>query len=317
MNGAEPVVCAICGDAGTREVFPGARPHPLVACARCGLVFQPRAPVGAAVDALYADAYAEPRRRFAGPVERAVRLFRLSRVWRAQRLLPPGGRVLDVGCGRAVFLHLLQRRGYRVRGTELSASTAANAHPDVPVDTGDLRPGRYPRASFDLISIWHVLEHLREPQVTLRACREALAPGGALLVAVPNFGSLQARLGGPHWFHLDLPRHVFQFTPDTLSRLLETCGFAVERCRTGQWEMDPFGLLQTALNRAGLRPNGLYDTLRRHPDAMRDLSPARRAALLALFPAGMALAAPVSLAARWLGRAGTIIALARPRDGGA
>ena len=78
---------------------------------------------------------------------------------------------------------------------------------------------------------------------------------------MPNYGSTQARLGGESWFHLDLPRHIFHFTRPTLERLLRNHGFEIERYQTGQWEMDPFGLVQTVLNRMGLRHNGLFDTL--------------------------------------------------------
>jgi SAM-dependent methyltransferase len=309
--------CALCHGSETRAVFPDARgpalAHPLVACTRCGLVFQRERPTESELDAAQSEAYGVPQRRFTAPVEAGVRLLHRARVRRASTLLPPGGRVLDVGCGRGLFLALLRERGFSVRGTELSAATARNADPTVPIDVGDLEPGRYPPGSFELVSIWHVLEHLREPDRTLRAAHEALVPGGRLLLAVPNFGSWQARFGGELWFHLDLPRHLFHFTPETFAHLLRESGFEIERLSTGQWEMDPFGWLQTALNRTGLRPNALYDTLRNQPAARRDLPAWLRLAMLALFAPGMALALPLSALARIAGRAGTLIAIARRR----
>ncbi len=159
-----------------------------------------------------------------------------------------------------------------------------------------------------------MLEHLREPRQAVEICHRALVPQGRLLLAVPNFGSLQSRVGGAEWFHLDLPRHVFHFTPQTLARLLESSGYEIEQMRTGQWEMDPFGWVQTLLNRAGLRRNGLYDTLRNNPEIRRDLSAPRRLVLAALFVPAMILALPLSLACRLAGRGGTIIAVARRRD---
>jgi 2-polyprenyl-3-methyl-5-hydroxy-6-metoxy-1,4-benzoquinol methylase len=286
-----------------------------VRCSGCGLVFQKYARSDDAVDEAHRTAYGEPTRRFAGPVEAVVRRLRLARVRAAERLMPRGGNVLDIGCGRGVFLRLLKERGYSVRGTEYSEATARNADPEIPVDVGDVEPGRYPDDSFDLVSVWHVLEHMRHPDVVLQACFRALKPGGALMIAVPNYASIQARLGGEHWFHLDLPRHIYQFTPLTLHRLLEENGFEIERSRTGQWEMDPFGLLQTVLNRTGLRHNGLYDTLRNNEEDKRDLSRLFRAGMLALLPIGLPVAAASSGLFRLLGRAGTLIILARkPRS---
>ncbi len=260
-------------------------------------------------------AYGEPQKRFMGPFELLVRGFRLARARSAARLMPPGGSVLDVGCGRGLFLSLLRERGHEVKGTELSAATVRNAYPDLPISIGDLRPGLFPDASFDLVSIWHVLEHLRFPDRALEAAFRALRPGGRLMLAVPNYGSVQARLGGEGWFHLDPPRHIFQFTDHTLRQLVRGGGFEIERCRTGQWEMDPFGLLQSLLNRAGFRHNALYDTIRNNPADKADLSLLARAAMLALLPFGMALALPASLALRLAGRAGTLILVARKPPG--
>ena len=305
--------CPICHLVDTTFEFPEARgparQYPLVRCRRCGLVFQER--IGAVETTQPEPSGAPPQNRFGGWLERLIRLFRFSRVRLATRLMPAGGHALDIGCGRGLYLRMLKERGYEVRGTELSAATAGPVDPELPIDLGELTPGRYPDASFDLISIWHVLEHLPTPDVTLEVCARTLKPGGALLIAVPNYGSTQARFGGEQWFHLDLPRHIFQFTQPTLERLLAGHGFAIERWRTGQWEMDPFGLLQTLLNRLGLRHNALFDTLRNDAAARRHLSGLQRACMIALFPIGMALATPLSLILRHLGRGGTLIVVAR------
>jgi 2-polyprenyl-3-methyl-5-hydroxy-6-metoxy-1,4-benzoquinol methylase len=307
-------VCPICHELDTTDEIPGAvgpaRRFPLVRCLRCGLVFQRYRPADEQLEAGQRNAYGAPHRRFHSAMERTVGLARASRVRLATRLIPSGGRVLDVGCGRGLFLRSLKSRGYEVQGTELSALTAANTYPGIPVDLGDLRVGQYPDNHFDLVSVWHVLEHLRHPDEVLRACCGALRPGGSLLVAVPNYGSVQSRLGGEHWFHLDLPRHTFQFTEATLRRMLCDAGFEIDTLRTGQWEMDPFGLLQTVLNRMGLRHNALYDVLRNCEEDKSDLSRLYRSAMLALLPFGMVAATGVSAILRLLGRAGTLIVIA-------
>ena len=321
LESGTPLVCPICQRVDTRPEFPHASGpalrYPLVRCSGCGLVFLEELRDEVQLDDAQRTAYGEPQKRFMGPFELLVRGFRLARARSAARLMPPGGSVLDVGCGRGLFLSLLRERGHEVKGTELSAATVRNAYPDLPISIGDLRPGLFPDASFDLVSIWHVLEHLRFPDQALEAAFRALRPGGRLMLAVPNYGSVQARLGGEGWFHLDPPRHIFQFTDHTLRQLVRGGGFEIERCRTGQWEMDPFGLLQSLLNRAGFRHNALYDTIRNNPADKADLSLLARAAMLALLPFGMALALPASLALRLAGRAGTLILVARkPPDSG-
>ena len=312
-------VCPICHVVETRPEFPDAqgpaRKYPLVRCRRCELVFQERLEPEPEVAAPPSGTESDLLNRFGGIMERAIRLFRALRVRPATRLLPPGGSTLDIGCGRGLYLGMLKKRGYQVRGTEFSAATAASADPGVQIDLGDVHPGRYPDESFDLISIWHVLEHLHAPDVTLEACALALKKNGALMIAVPDYGSTQARFGGEHWFHLNLPRHIFQFKRATLERLLSDHGFRIEHSRTGQLEMDPFGLLQTVLNRMGLRHNGLFDTLRNDESVKHDLSGLYRAAVLLLFPIGMLLATPVSLLLRALNRGGTLIVTARKLEG--
>ena len=80
--------------------------------------------------------------------------------------------------------------------------------------------------------IWHVLEHLHDPKGALLEARRILRPGGRLVVAVPNFSSLQARWAGAAWFHLDLPRHLWHFPLAALRRLLADCGFEIRRSTT-------------------------------------------------------------------------------------
>ncbi len=309
--------CPACGVSRCGTVFPRARGpasvHVLVRCEACGLVFMRAGSSPEQIRTAQMDLYGEPTKKFNPIVEFVVRRLRMVRVRAATKLMPPGGSILDIGCGRGLFLHLLQARGYRVRGTELDELSARHVHADVPLDLGDVEPGRYPPESFDLISIWHVLEHLPRPALALTACHRALKADGALVIAVPNFASWQARCGGEWWFHLDLPRHIHHFTPASLIHLLETSGFDVERQTTGQWEMDPFGLLQTILNRMRFRFNGLYDTLRSNPSASRDLTVVSRAGFLLCFAVGLPFALCFSALARVMGRGGTIRLVARKR----
>ncbi len=129
---------------------------------------------------------------------------------------------------------------------------------------------------------------------------------------MPNYDSLQARWGGPHWFPLDPERHLFHFTPTTLARLLEAEGFRIERLRTGQWEMDPFGIVQTALNRMGLPRDAFFRGLSANAKVRSGVS-FRLRFVSALFAQALALPALVWFAVESLrGRGGSMIVVARP-----
>jgi SAM-dependent methyltransferase len=94
-----------------------------------------------------------------------------------------------------------------------------------------LEEATLPAASFDLVSLLHVLEHVPDPRATLTEAHRLLKPGGVLLLALPNAGSLEAKLFGSSWYPLDLPRHYWGFAPRTLTRLVEECGFVAPRLR--------------------------------------------------------------------------------------
>jgi 2-polyprenyl-3-methyl-5-hydroxy-6-metoxy-1,4-benzoquinol methylase len=209
--------------------------------------------------------YGEPGTKFQPLVERLVRLVGERHISFLSRGLEPGARILDVGCGRGVILGALADRGFEVHGVEVSATAARGADPraEIRIAPG-LADAGYGESTFDEVVIWHVLEHLDDPRGTLEEVRRVLRPGSRLIVAVPNFSSLQARWAGSAWFHLDLPRHLHHFPLQTLSELLRTTGFEVETVHHFSLRQNPFGWIQSALNRFPRLPrNGLYALLHR------------------------------------------------------
>jgi len=253
------------------------------------------------------DFYQSGGGRFPAPLEWGLRFLRAGRARAARALVPTPGRVLDVGCGRGRFLQAMARSGWVVQGVEPDPVAAASPPAGVPIHKGDLRSLDPGTGRFDMICLWHVLEHLTDPVEELRHAGQLLQPGGVLFLAVPNLDSIQARIGGEHWFHLDLPRHALHFTPDSLERTLAAAGLALCALRTGQWEMDPFGLFQTVWNRLRLPPNAPYRAL-----SSGSPWPLKIPAMTLIF-GGTLLALPASLLFRFLGRGGTIVAVARPR----
>ena len=161
---------------------------------------------------------------------------------------------------------------------------------------------------FEAITFWHSLEHFRDPRAAVESASKLLAPGGTLLIAVPDAGGLQARASGAHWFHLDVPRHLFHFTRDALGSMLQQLGLGVKRSWHQEVEIDVFGWLQSPLNAFTATPNALFDTLTGRPTAAPKLSLLRDFAVAtALAP----LAATATFGSTVLGEGGTLVVAAR------
>lgn len=162
---------------------------------------------------------------------------RLRARWLARRLawsVPPWrgqGRYLDVGCGSGGALGVARALGWRTAGIEPDAAAAARARRFADeLWVGDVRDAPFAPGRFDLVTGFHVLEHVPDPVGTARRMLQWLAPGGLLVVEVPNAGGLGASLFGRAWSGLELPRHLSHFTPGTLARTLEQAGGRVVWC---------------------------------------------------------------------------------------
>ena len=288
--------CPICGSARARPRFAvDGIAAPVVVCAECGLGRFDPMPGAETVEAFYPDSYyGVPGVKFQPLIEGLVRWVGSRHVRFLSRGLPPGARVLDVGCGRGVVLGALADRGYEVHGVEVSAAAARGADPRAEVRIAPrLADAGYPPAHFDEVLIWHVLEHLARPRETLEEVHRILRPGGRLVVAVPNFSSAQAAWSGAAWFHLDLPRHLFHFPLAALRRLLDQTGFEPISDHHFSLRQNPFGWVQSALNRLSSLPrNALYTLLQRRGDRERARFDARTRVLLL---ASFVLLAPLAL----------------------
>ena len=157
---------------------------------------------------------------------------------RARRLavkFPPflgQGRLLDVGCWTGAFLERMAEVGWSVTGIELlpgAAMLAREATQDL--FPGDMMDAPFPEGSFDLVTAFHILEHVSDPLKALQRILRWLAPGGLALVEVPNFNGLGRRLFGKNWYGLDLPFHISHFTPRPLMLLIERAGGRVIQLR--------------------------------------------------------------------------------------
>jgi SAM-dependent methyltransferase len=266
------------------------------------------APVAAGAHDRGAYAGGRPRlSRATAPILDAFDRRRLRLVGR-----PGGGRrLLDVGAGRGRFVAAARAAGFQAHGLEPSRRgvAAARAEYGVALRPEGVAEARVAAGSVEVITLWHVLEHLDDPARALATLAAWLAPGGLILVGVPNLTSLQARIGGGRWFHLDVPRHRTHFSARGIEIALRRAGLEPVRTTHVLAEHNPFGMWQSIVSRLTERPSYLYNLLKRNaPVRHRDL--AITLAGLALAPA----AALLELAAGSCRRGGTVAVLARKAD---
>jgi SAM-dependent methyltransferase len=187
-----------------------------------------------------------------------LRLFYQRRIHSWLKEFPTPGYALEVGCGDGTMISLLREAGWRVVGSErsLSAAHEAGSVRGLPIFVGNLDVVR-PCPTFDLIILFQVLEHIPDPETILKQCVQLLKPNGMLIVGVPNQGSWQAQIFKANWFHLDVPRHLIHFTPESLGEHLRAHGLLIQSIQFFSPEHDPFGWIQSSINQIGFKQNHL------------------------------------------------------------
>ncbi|MGA1995889.1 MAG: class I SAM-dependent methyltransferase [Bryobacteraceae bacterium] len=199
----------------------------IVRCRSCSMVYLNPRPIPALVLSGYAEAV-DPM--FVAQNAARIRAFSktLGSVLRRLKLDGRGRRLLDVGCAGGAFLVAAQRCGFETVGVEPSHWLASYARDQYRLDVRDgvLEPGLFPPRSFDVVTLWDVVEHLSNPHDTLALAASLLKPGGLLLVNYPDIGSLAARMLGHRWpFWLGV--HLLYYTRTTIARQLERGGFRI------------------------------------------------------------------------------------------
>jgi SAM-dependent methyltransferase len=155
---------------------------------------------------------------------------------------------------------------------------------------GDVCEAGFDPGSFDLVTLWHVLEHLPDPFAAVQCCSRLLRDDGLLVVEVPNLESWQSRAAGVMAFHLDPPRHVLQFTSAALQALCARNGLSCCRRETASLEMGVLGAAQGWMNLV-IRPRDLFYDILRTRNRCAGSAPAKALSLalaVPLLPAALA-----------------------------
>ena len=223
----------------------------LYLCKKCHVGFTYPQPMN--INLYYPTGY----RRFTAPVKWLLKKFYNLRAKNWIRKLGSSGRVLEVGCGSGWMLKALHDQGWEVVGLERTEEEArfASSITGLRVISGTLEEIK--SETYDLIILFNVLEHMTDPIDVLCQCRRLLKEKGTIILSMPNLSSLQARFNGPSWFHLDVPRHLFHFSRQSLTNAFEIAGFHITHLKYISLIHDVYGWVQSLLNILGFEQNRL------------------------------------------------------------
>jgi len=254
----EIAACPLCGDKNAEPylqtievgVSQATTIWNLQRCASCNLIFLNPRPTENASSAFYQQAEYLPFSSAANQQSVLARVYALARRYnlkwkrRVVSRICKRGWLLDVGCGTGEFLHEMRRAGGEAAGIERDPEAAqfAREHLKLNVITGGVESLTKFSDKFDIITLWHVLEHLYQPIEALERLKSMLSDNGVLIIAVPNIASVDAKFYREHWVALDAPRHVQHFTLDTLQAMAARAGLKLLR-----WHQLPLDAFFNAL----------------------------------------------------------------------
>jgi len=199
-------------------------------CSQCKLIVTNPRPENNALSAYYASeqyiSHSNTSKGIINKLYKLVRTFTLRSKIRLLKKHKRTGCLLDIGCGAGYFLGACQQYGFVVKGVEPDSRTREASMVQFGIDvTGEESLETFDPKSFDIISMWHVLEHVTEPRKRMDQVHQLLKDDGIAIVALPNPASHDATYYGRDWAGYDVPRHLFHFTPEVFEKLMKETHF--------------------------------------------------------------------------------------------
>jgi 2-polyprenyl-3-methyl-5-hydroxy-6-metoxy-1,4-benzoquinol methylase len=232
------IPCNLCGSEGRTPYCPE-NGKGLVQCTNCGLVYVSPRPDANELYALYGETYF--RNDDNGTVgyhnyiadERNIRKTFNRRLNMLHRFIQPGQnrKLLDVGCAAGFFVDEAARRGWSVEGLDVSGFAVEyvkNTYGHQAYNTSLLDADHLEPDTYSMVTMWDVIEHVPDPKANINRAADLLHSGGVFALITPDVGSLVARITGKQWIGYKLSEeHVYYFSTQTLSRMLNEAGFDV------------------------------------------------------------------------------------------
>jgi SAM-dependent methyltransferase len=244
MNSSIQPICPVCSnqnleyDFECTDFFVTGATFQILRCTRCGFRMTGSVPDPEESGKYYQSenyiSHSNTRKGFTNRVYHLVREYMLRKKGKIIPL-PSGGKpgsLLDVGAGTGFFLNYMRKTGWKVTGTEQSTHARIFAQNEwklslLPDDALFLLPAH----SFDVVTLWHVLEHIYNLKEYLTVITQLIKPGGSLVIAVPNPESTDAKHYREYWAAWDVPRHLWHFTPDNIGQMIQKYGFILQSVR--------------------------------------------------------------------------------------
>ena len=242
--------CPLCGSEKISEYLK-AKDHLLTQetfeinkCDFCGFVFTQNTPAVNEIGRYYQSqdyvSHSDTRKGLMNKIYHLGRSLMLRKKYGMVKKVSKGSKLLDIGCGTGYFPGFMKKKGYQAAGVEVDprAREFAKKEFKIPVYSPEDFMNDEIGGKFDVITLWHVLEHLDNFDLYLEKMLEHLEPGGSLVIALPNCSAYDARHYKELWAGYDVPRHLWHFTPSTLKILAEKHGLKIMKMK--RLMLDPF-----------------------------------------------------------------------------
>ena len=232
--------CPICGSESFdpfisgKDYFLTGEPFEIVKCRNCGFRFTNPRPKATELGKYYESteslSHSNKQKGLFAAVYQQVRKYTLVLKLSLIKQFQEKGEILDIGCATGQFLHFMRQHGWKTTGIEPDDKTRAKAISEYSLQVfPEEKLNTFQKTSFDVITMWHVLEHVSDLNARMEQLKSLLKPIGTLFIAIPNCEAQDAKFYGKYWAGYDLPRHLYHFTKEDIIRLAENHGFKIVR----------------------------------------------------------------------------------------
>ncbi len=236
--------CPICGSENIRHYLFAKdntvtqQQFPIWQCLQCTGMFTQDVPDESSIGRYYrSDAYVSHSNTKEGLINSLYHRVRKITLEQKRKLIMSAskkkqGTLLDIGAGVGAFAHHIQHHGWKVTALEPDSTARKNAQIEFGIQMQESsKLFHLEQGSFDVITMWHVLEHVHRLHDYIEQCRKLLKPDGILIIAVPNFTSKDAQHYQQYWAAYDVPRHLYHFSPASIKHLVMAHGMKVRKIK--------------------------------------------------------------------------------------